>query len=160
MIGEIVQLDRVRAKVACELLLPKSGRISLTDWGLEGTPSDPYLQNHNVFRLDAVGNVIWQIKRSEGAMEETFGKLRRAADRGETDPGDGYRSGIEPFMDFVLAYPDGSTNLDPNTGSPPDIAIWEPGCIVRLRSFSGWPYILDIERGIATNVATGPIRPW
>lgn len=140
--------------------MPRGKRVILASEYQDGSRLSPFDENHNIFLLDAEGHVVWQVERDEGAMEETFGKLRRAADRGETDPGAGFLSGIEPFMGFVLEYPDGSTNIDPLTGNPPDVAPWQAGCIVRVRSFSGWPYVLDIERGVATNTSPGPIRPW
>lgn len=140
-----------------QVLLLSGGSVVVLGYFLDGSVEP---NNHNILRLDSEGRVVWRVKRDEGSTEMTFGNLRRAAERGETDVNAGFLSGIEPFMAFVLEYPDGSRNIDPRTGNPPDVAPWQPGCIVRVHSFSGWPYVLDIERGVATNTSPGPIRPW
>ncbi|MFA7292944.1 MAG: hypothetical protein WC023_11940 [Rhodocyclaceae bacterium] len=142
------------------LMLPDGQRLIVSSHYENKERLSVYDENHNIFRLDAAGNVLWQIERNEGVVEEGFGGLRRAAERGETDAESGFLSGIEPFMCFILHYPDGRNNIDPNTGEPPDCAIWEPGVQVRTSSLSGWPYDVDIERGVARNIATRPIRPW
>jgi hypothetical protein len=149
-----------RPAVWKSLLLPESRRLIVASRYENQERLSVYDENHNIFCLDAAGNVLWQIKRDEGAVEEGFGDLRRAAERGETNPDAGFLSGIEPFMYLILYYPDGRNNIDPNTGDPPDCGTWEPGVQVRTSSLSGWPYEVDIERGIARNMAAGPIRPW
>jgi len=77
---------------------------------------------------------------------------RRAREQGF----DGKR---KPFMYIALEYPDGLRKNSDEYGDGQNIELWEPNCIIRLYG-SGNNYILNPETGIATNVETGPGRPW
>lgn len=112
-------------------------------------------ENHNVFRLDKHHKVIWQVKRDDTVRGPGWWDRlhQHARERGL----DGAR---EPFMYFVLKYPDGSTNIDPKTGNPPDVATWTPDCTIWLQGSAYQQYILDPETGIARNATEGLVRPW
>ena len=122
------------------------------------TGSEPSLSlndaNHNVFRLDKDGKIIWQVRRDDSNHPPDWweGLHRHARERGE----DGAR---EPFMEFMLEYPDGSSNKN-SLEILPDVAQWTPGCIIWLRGSAYQKYILDPETGIAKNVTEGRPRPW
>lgn len=111
--------------------------------------------NHNIFRLDKHHNVVWQVRRDDSNHPpDWWANLHEhARERGE----DGAR---EPFMYFLLRYPDGRTNCLPETGDPPDHAIWTPDCTIHLQGSAYQDYILDPETGIARNVTNWPVRPW
>jgi len=153
MIDEIIEIQDMPVKVSCELHIPDNGRIILVDWGINGRLHTLQVANHNIFRLDKNCQVVWQVTRNEHGKLDWDAMHRHAHEKGF----DGCR---EPFGDFVLKYPDGRTNIDPQTGSPPESAIWELGCIVCVRSFSSQSYELDIETGVAANVTPGRQRRW
>jgi hypothetical protein len=130
--------------IVCYFFQPQDGRnVTL------------FNENHNVFRLDAKGKVIWQVQRDDSIHSpDWWSRLdERARERGM----DGAR---EPFTYFVLKYADGSTNIDPTTGDPPAVAIWQPGCTILLQGSAYQEYVLDPETGIALNVTEGRPRPW
>jgi hypothetical protein len=131
-------------KMVCYFYSPESTRLtSLHD------------ENHNVFRFNAQGEVVWQVQRDDSIRKAGWWDIlhAQARERGE----DGAR---EPFMEFILKYPDGSDNTSPDTGNPPDEAVWSPNCIIWLRGSAYQQYVLDPETGIARNVTVGRPRPW
>ena len=112
-------------------------------------------ENHNVFCVDSGGRVIWQVSRDDSVRGDGWWDVLHAHAReiGE----DGAR---RPFTYFVIKYPDGRDNISPDTGSPPDHAVWTPGATIWLMGSAYQKYILDPETGIATNVTQGNPRPW
>jgi hypothetical protein len=138
------------------LLLPKQEKIVVA-FGYEETgekaPLSLYDSNHNIFRLDSQGKIIWQVRRDEKGKLKLEEWNERAA-RGEEEE---WR---EPFMTLSIVYPDGHHNHDPTTGEPPDIAEWYQGCKVIVSSFSGQAYELDVDQGIIFNVTPHRQRPW
>ena len=112
-------------------------------------------ENHNIFCVDSDGHAIWQVRRDDSVRGDGWWEVLHAHARqiGE----DGAR---RPFTYFVINYPDGSNNINPDTGSPPDHAIWTPGATIWLMGSAYQKYILDPETGIATNVTQGNPRPW
>lgn len=112
-------------------------------------------ENHNVFCVDSGGRVIWQVCRDDSVRGDGWWDVLHAHAREVGE--DGAR---RPFTYFVIKYPDGSNNINPDTGSPPDHAIWTPGATIWLMGSAYQKYILDPETGIATNVTQGNPRPW
>lgn len=130
--------------IICFFFQPKNcGEVSLYD------------ENHNIFRLDKRNKLVWQVKRDDTVRGPGWWDSlhQHARERGQ----DGAR---EPFMYFVLKYPDGSSNIDPKTGDPPDVATWTPDCTIWLQGSAYQQYILDPETGIARNMTEGLVRPW
>jgi hypothetical protein len=111
--------------------------------------------NHNIFRLNAQNEVIWQICRDDSNRPPNWWDILDYYARQE-----GQDAARYPFWDFVLEYPDGSNNNLPQTGTPPDEAIWTPGCTIWLRGSADQQYTLDPETGIAKNVTVGGQRAW
>lgn len=129
--------------------------ILMVDWGGSHGFHDLDTCNHNVFMINHSGEFVWQVRRDDSVRGEGWWDVLHAHAReiGE----DGAR---RPFTYFVINYPDGGNNINPDTGSPPDHAIWTPGATIWLMGSAYQKYILDPETGIATNVTQGNPRPW
>jgi hypothetical protein len=136
------------------LSMPDSGKLILASEYLSGDSLSLYDINLNVFRLDKSGKIIWQVQRDDGNHPSDRWEVMhaQARERGE----DGAR---EPFMEFMLEYPDGSNNKN-ELEILPDIAQWVPGSVIWLRGSAYQKYILEPESGIAKNVPEGRPRPW
>jgi hypothetical protein len=114
-----------------------------------------YDVNHNVFRLNAQGEVIWQVRRDDSNHPPNWWDNLHAHARE-----DGFDGARYLFRYITLTYPDGSHNVSQKTGDPPDEAVWTPGCTIWLEGSAYQQYILDPETGIAKNVTEGRPRPW
>jgi hypothetical protein len=137
------------------LRLPENEIIFLADGYEDGDFLDNYNENHNVFRQNAKGEIVWQVRRDDSNHPpDWWNNLDRHA---REDGLDGARC---PFTYITLKYPDGSSNISPQTGDPPDEATWTPGCTILLEGSAYQQYILDPETGIAKNVTVGRPRPW
>lgn len=137
------------------LMLPNQDRIILLYyWDAADADLSLHDVNHNIFRLNPEGEVVWQVRRDDAGKFINWESLHQhARERGE----DGAR---EPFMEFILNYPDGSDNINPHNGNPPDEAVWTPACTIELRGSAYQQYTLDPETGVALNVTVGRPRPW
>ena len=137
-----------------KLTLPNGGQIVLVTGHKYGDIKTLHDVNHNCYRLNAQGEIIWQVQRDDSNHAPDWWDIlhRHARERGE----DGAR---EPFMEFMLEYPDGSNNKN-SLEILPDIACWTPGCIIWLRGSAYQQYILNPETGIAKNVTESRPRPW
>ena len=111
-------------------------------------------ENHNLFRLDKDGDVVWQVKRDEG-RELQWASSREKAESGNVD--DVWTR--SPFTTLVLKYADGSTNMERMTGNGPGVAAWVEGATVYCHTFDQKSYSLDIDSGVAKLVFM-PGRPW
>src|ERR1700712_2302784 len=79
-------------------------------------------QNHNIFRLDNAGNVIWQVCRDEAERLE-WARMREKAEADNLDD----VSTRSPFVFMMQCFPDGTTNWDPKRGNGPAISDWVEG---------------------------------
>lgn len=137
-----------------QLYLPGGDRIICT-YARDG--SEPYQTlhdcNHNVFRLNPKGEVVWQVRRDDSIRPPGWWEMlhRMAREQGR----DGERM---PFMYIDLIYPNGKRISSDEDGDGKNIALWQPGCIIRLSGDDN-AYNLDPETGIAVNVNNGPGRP-
>ena len=103
------------------------------------------LANHNVFRLNAKNEVVWQVRREElpetTPWEIMHERARQWHAKGNPDGAYTAMGYLDPFtsmgMDERLA-----TETEPN-------GIWRPGCVVYLLT-RWWSYVLDPQTGIAT----------
>lgn len=138
------------------LMLPNQDRIILLYYW-DATDADLSLHdvNHNIFRLNPQGEMVWQVRRDDSIRPPDWWDIlhRQARERGE----DGAR---EPFVYLTLKYPDGTDNVNPRNGSPPDEAVWTPGCTIELSGSFYQQYTLDPDTGVALNVTVGRPRPW
>lgn len=172
-----------RPKVWKLIQLPNYEQIISAGVYTDGSDLSRFDLNHNIYRLNAQGEVIWQVQRDEGDRPLLVKKMR-AYERGElvelvlNDPDfadyktkylpenfteeDLQTSWLSlPFMSIWCAHPDGTVdNMVPNSGMPPDVSYWKPGDVVYASALDGFKYIVDIETGMATNVSPSGGRPW
>ena len=137
------------------LILPSGDSIRCFFYQPEGC-KDVSLHdaNHNVYRLNPSGEVIWQVRRDDEIMPDGWWETRHRLAREQ-----GHDGKRVPFMYIVLEYPDGNRKTSDGQGDGCDITEWTPGCLIHLYG-SGNDYILDPETGIAKNIETAPGRPW
>ena len=94
------------------------------------------LANHNVFRLNADNQVVWQVRRVENPTHASWEELHVMAKA--KDPScEGY---FDPFWGMSMG--DEQGKYDPGD-------IYRPGCRIYLQT-RWWAYSLDPETGIAT----------
>lgn len=110
--------------------------------------------NHNVYRLNAQGEIVWQVQRDDSNHPPDWWDVLHRVAREE-----GYDGAHEPFTEFLLEYADGSNNKTAMETLPLQ-AEWVPDCKVWLRGSAYQQYILDPETGIAKNVTKWPVRQW
>jgi len=149
------QLELFKGCPIRRLYMPNGDKIVVTfRWGELGKWEELYATNHNVYRLNPQGKVIWQVVRDDSIMPHDWweGCNQRAREKG----GDGYRI---PFSHTTLEYPDGRCKTSDEKGDGTSILTWEQGCIIHLYG-QGNDYILDPETGIATNNAKKGGRVW
>jgi hypothetical protein len=118
-----------------------------------------HLRNHNLYRLDKNGDVVWQVQRNDKPGWAWFTQRRKEVER--LNLSDEAGIGCCSFMSIWLQYADDSTNLI--FGSIPKTALWNPGCKVFCFSTGSTTvkYELDIDTGIATTVLDQMEgRPW
>ncbi|QHE87463.1 hypothetical protein [Hydrogenophaga sp. BPS33] len=107
--------------------------------------SDIELANHNVFRLNAKNEVVWQVRRVENpgspSWPDKHAMARQWHQQGLIDGAyteDGY---LDPFTRLAMDER-AATDAEPQ-------GIWRPGCVVYLLT-RWWSYVLDPQTGIAT----------
>jgi hypothetical protein len=134
--------------------LPDGDQIVLVTGHRFGDVETLHDVNHNCYRHDKQGGIIWQVQRDDSNYPADWwdGLHRHAREQGS----DGAR---EPFMEFMLEYADGTNNKNA-LEILPDIARWVPRCKIWLRGSAYQQYVLDPETGIAKNVTDWPVRPW
>lgn len=139
------------------LQLPNGDTIMLAGRYDDGSALSLDDANHNVYRLTADGEVVWQVRRVDSNRPadwwEQMHKLARAS---------GYDGMRMPFAYIDLVYPDGRRIHSDEHGDGKEIAVWEPGCRIEIYGYDGpQTYELDPETGIANNVTPkNPGRPW
>ncbi len=111
--------------------------------------------NHNVFRLDDKGDVVWQVKRDDSNHPADWWEILHRYAREK-----GLEGAREPFMYLQVEYVDGTTSWDNENFQWKNPCDWQPGCKIWLAGSAYQQYILDPETGIAKNVTKWPVRPW
>ena len=133
-----------------KVLLPDDSLIVLADsgvyptWNLHG---DLHFCNHNIFRLDKDGKVIWQVQREE------LGKIRWDRIMAEVDQKgeEGASFSRIPFGELWLENKDGN-RFQSN--------IFVLGCKLIALASGGRNYEVDINTGVATNIDEPGNRLW
>ena len=126
--------------------------ICLYSW--DGTEPELSLHdaNHNIFRLDKDGKVIWQVQRDDkGAInwEHIMAEVAKG-DKGDPET---IRRARKPFTTLYLLDSDGNDLT--KTGK------WVDGLTLYGLSVNyGGRYQIDIDTGIATNITESPTRDW
>lgn len=137
-------LPRLGVDVYQEVPLGDGGRVVLTE---PATPrwDDIELANHNVFRLNAQNEVVWQVKRVENTTRMPWDQLHAwaKAKHAEGAPDGAYTpmGYLDPFTSLGMDER-GAIEAQPQ-------GVWRPGCVVYLLTRS-WSYVLDPETGVAT----------
>jgi len=146
-------IENFKGYSCCELKMPAGDRIICFYYRNNAPRSSVEDGNRNVFRVNKKGEVIWQITRIDHPGTNWDHKHESARKKG--------REGcIEPFIAFVLRYPDGTSSMD-DGNLPPDSQTWVPGCQVELANLglgSQW-FTLDVDSGVAVEI-TPKGRPW
>lgn len=141
MKGEV--LNALQTQIYREVLLEGGNRVVLVEPAGEHWPSLS-LANHNVFRLDAQNEVVWQVRRDERGhvnWEVRHAHAKRKHAEGSPDGAYGPEGYWDPFR---------SLGMDERQAlSPEPKSIYRPGCVVYLVT-RWWEYVLDVETGIAT----------
>ena len=145
-------LESLDLQVYQQLPLADGGRIvslcpySTPDFPMGKNWPDLHTANHNVFRLDANNQVVWQVRRVESPTRRSWEDLHR--DAKERNPAcEGY---LDPFMHMGLDE-SGALEAEP-------VGRYRKGCKVCLQT-GEWRYMcsvtyeLDIETGIAQFVS-------
>ncbi len=157
-ISKLLTNERFKGLMFCQLFLPNKHRIILLyRWDSNDPTLSLHDTNHNVYRLDPSGSVVWQVRRDDSNRPDDWWEQLHALARSE-----GYDGAREPFMYIDLEYPDGRRITSDEQGDGKGILLWEPGCLIRLVGSAYQKYILDPETGIAKNVTPVPCheRPW
>lgn len=140
--------ERFRGWPIKRLLLPGGDRIVLTFcWDGREPPRSTDESNHNVYRLNPAGEVVWQVQRDDRPFPS---EVRENRVRPVNAPGfDGAR---EPFMLIQLEHPDGRRVASDRDGEGTGIERWDTGYIIWLVAPPRQQYVLDPETGMAQNV--------
>jgi hypothetical protein len=140
--------------------LPDGGSIVVADYGkppMWYSKGALHFINHNIFRLDKDGNVVWQVVR------EDQGKVNWAL-LNELAQEEGREGAEHMFATIWCVNPwTGELSTDVNTGRPLLNYQWRPGMklMARASDLGNDLYEIDIETGIAVNVSPpGPKRAW
>ena len=152
MMGEII--SAINIKIYQDISMPDGGRIILGNPGYGWLDVDLNASNHNVFRLDAHNQVIWQVTREETGYVNWESRHRHAK---EDDPNcEGY---YDPFTDMgnkffkrraIPEKPSSYSRLECNpTVEKIVFDTYAPGLLLGLRTH-WWAYDLDPETGVAT----------
>ena len=153
MNGEII--SEIDVKIYQDIAMPDGGRIILGNPGYGWLDVDLNASNHNVFRLDAHNQVIWQVQRVETIGQMNWEVANRQAK--EADPNcEGY---YDPFTHMGTAFferrplPDRPSSYSRLECNPKFEEIgfdnYAPGRLLWLTTRS-WFYDLDPATGIAT----------
>ena len=146
-------IETLNLQVAHEIAMPDGGRIiRAAIW--TGATKNLHTANHNVFRLDAHNQVIWQVTREETGYVNWESRHRHAK---EDDPNcEGY---YDPFTDMgnkffkrraIPEKPSSYSRLECNpTVEKIVFDTYAPGLLLGLRTH-WWAYDLDPDTGVAT----------
>ena len=137
-------LANLRAQIYREMLLQGDGRVVLVE-PVENQWSSLTLANHNVFRLNAAGKVVWQVQRAENPTHASWDTLHELARRRHAEgslDGDYSAEGFwDPFQHLGLD--------ETRAQSSEPKGVYRPGCVIYLLT-RWWAYVLDVETGVAT----------
>lgn len=135
-------------KIYQEIDMPDGGRIVLANPAFGWIDKSVDAANHNVFRIDPAGRVVWQVRREEAGFVNWASRNQHAK---EADPAcDGYRDEFASMgTQFFIRHP---TN-DPRPFQPKFryelFDSYAPGRILGLSTYE-FEYDLDPASGIAT----------
>lgn len=140
-------LQHLQIQIYQEVHMPNGDRIVQADPMLERWASMD-LANHNIFRLDANNQVVWQVQRVEDRFVNWEARHQHAK---EADPNcEGY---LDPFNHMSLRFFERRALPYKGPFHPTEELVWfddyAPGRLLSLATH-WWAYDLDPETGIAT----------
>lgn len=143
------------------IILPDDGSIVVADYGVVPawySKGRLHFLNHNIFRLDKDGNVIWQVTR------EDQGKVNWAL-LNEIAREEGREGAEYGFAAIWCKNPltGELPSTDMETGKLIPNFPWKPGLKIMARAWDlgNNLYEIDIDTGVALNVSPpGPKRAW
>ena len=101
--------------------------------------------NHNVFRLNANNEMVWQVRRVENTTRMPWDQLHARAKQKHAE---GSPDGCYTAMGYLDPFT--SMGLDENAAIEVEPrGVWRAGCVVYLLT-RWWSYVLDPATGIAT----------
>jgi hypothetical protein len=138
-----MSIENFKGWRAYEISLPDGGKIICFYFINHGQDVTLYDENHNIFRLDKEGNVMWQIQREENGKFIWEVAHQQAREKGL----DGER---RPFGSLRLfnAQDEWLQSVD----------AWHPG--LKLITICHGIYEIDIDKGVANNVTPISWRDW
>ena len=114
--------------------------------------------NNNVFRLNAKGEVVWQVRRVD--PPEILARYEGLGPN-DTFPADAEGRAIIPFTYMDVMTPEGKiAYLDPATGNTPEIQVWKEGHAIHLFGSAYRTWELNPDTGEAKCITLGTVRPW
>ena len=142
MTAEVISLLNI--EVGDAIALPLGDRLVRAATWTRAT-KELELANHNVFRLNAKNEVVWQVRRVENPTHMPWDQLHEMAKRlkreGRIDGAYTEQGYLDPFT---------SLGMDEREAMEPEPkGVWRIGCVVYLLT-RRWSYVLDPETGVAT----------
>lgn len=128
-------LLKLGMQVSDEITLYGGGRIVRVNLGYGG-PKELRFSNHNIFRLDASDQIVWQVQREENGCVDWESRNRHAKEENPTS--EGY---FDPF--WSLGVDEGGAL------SPEPKGVYRQGCAIYVTT-RWWVYRLDPETGVAS----------
>lgn len=138
-------------------LLNGDSIIQTYSWDGTEPKSSPFDCNHNIYRLDANGNVVWQVQRQEqGKLYPKDWELR--SERGNEIF---EREHLGPFARLSTTFfKRGVFNEFEPTPPQYESPVWKPDYVLLAWVYGRGVYELDIETGIAINITQPTGRDW
>lgn len=137
------------------VLLPDGGQIVLVTGHTFGDICTLHDVNHNCYRLDNQGSIVWQVQRDDSNHPSDWWDILHAQARAKGSVG-----AREPFTYIWVEHSDGYVDRDPTSRMPKDVQAWVPKCTIYLEGSAYQNYVLDPDTGIAKNITDWPVRPW
>ncbi|NOT67535.1 MAG: hypothetical protein HOP04_04255 [Methylophilaceae bacterium] len=157
-------MNKRARNISQSVALPDGGVIAISNCliGDEDKIIPIYDHNHNIFRLDKDGNVVWQVQRDDKDRINWEHIMAEVA-KGDKGNPESIRRSRWPFTRISSTFVKQGCFEDSNDDKPlaedcKRIA-WEPGYVLIVGA-SGENYELDIETGLATNISTWRGREW
>lgn len=138
--------ERFMGRKFDEVKLPDGGRVILLyRWDENDPDLSLHDSNHNIFRLDKDGKVVWQVVRDEQGKliwEEVFRQAEKYNEPGRA------------------CYPLGELWLEDESGRRFRDEAWRPGLKLISLGSGAHTYEIDVESGVAKNITPPHTRPW
>lgn len=156
--GYFISLDmHNRLSMRQVVFLPNWHSIIVASTLSNGSALSAYDSCHNIFRLDANGNVVWQVQRDEqGKLYPKDWELRSERRNKNFE-----RKHQGPFARLSTKFIKRGVFIEfEPTPAKHESPIWKPDYVLLAWVYGRGVYELDIETGIAKNVTQPGGRDW